>query len=454
MTPAFAALSALLGDRFTTADAIRAEHAQSETHVAAGLPDAVAFPETTAEVSALLKIAHDHRLPVIGWGAGTSLEGHALAVQGGITVNFTRMAQVLEVRAEDMLVRVQPGLTREALNTELRATGLFFPVDPGANASLGGMTATRASGTTAVRYGTMRDAVLGLEAVLADGTVIRTGTAAPKSASGYDLTALLVGSEGTLALITELTLRLHGQPEAVSAAVCTFADMVAAVDCVMETIQSGIAMARIEFLDPAAVAACNASAGQSLPEAPLLLVEFHGSPAGVAEQAQRFGEIAAGHGSTGFRWADRSEDRAALWKMRHAAYPACLASRPGATAVVTDVCVPISRLAEAVEETRAEIAASAIPGPILGHVGDGNFHAILLIAKDNPAEAAEAKRLAAQMAKRALRLGGTVTGEHGIGLGKLAYMQAEHGAGWAVMGAVKRALDPRGILNPGKLVPQ
>ena len=454
MTPAFAALSALLGDRFTTADAIRAEHAQSETHVAAGLPDAVAFPETTAEVSALLKIAHDHRLPVIGWGAGTSLEGHALAVQGGITVNFTRMAQVLEVRAEDMLVRAQPGLTREALNTELRATGLFFPVDPGANASLGGMAATRASGTTAVRYGTMRDAVLGLEAVLADGTVIRTGTAAPKSASGYDLTALLVGSEGTLALITELTLRLHGQPEAVSAAVCTFADMVAAVDCVMETIQSGIAMARIEFLDPAAVAACNAYAGQSLPEAPLLLVEFHGSPAGVAEQAQRFGEIAAGHGSTGFRWADRAEHRAALWKMRHAAYPACLASRPGATAVVTDVCVPISRLAEAVEETRAEIAASAIPGPILGHVGDGNFHAILLIAKDNPAEAAEAKRLAAQMAKRALRLGGTVTGEHGIGLGKLAYMQAEHGAGWAVMGAVKRALDPRGILNPGKLVPQ
>ena len=454
MTPAFAALSALLGDRFTTAQAIRAEHAQSETHVAAGLPDAVAFPETTAEVSALLKIAHAHHLPVIGWGAGTSLEGHALAVQGGITVNFARMAQVLEVRAEDMLVRVQPGLTREALNAELRATGLFFPVDPGANASLGGMAATRASGTTAVRYGTMRDAVLGLEAVLADGTVIRTGTAAPKSSSGYDLTALLVGSEGTLALITELTLRLHGQPEAVSAAVCTFGDMGAAVDCVMETIQSGIAMARIEFLDPAAVAACNAYAGQSLPEAPLLLVEFHGSPAGVAEQAQRFGEIAAGHGSTGFRWADRTEDRAALWKMRHAAYPACLASRPAATAVVTDVCVPISRLAEAVEETRAEIAASPISGPILGHVGDGNFHAILLIAKDNPQEAAEAKRLAANMAKRALRLGGTITGEHGIGMGKLAYMQAEHGAGWAVMGAVKRALDPLDILNPGKLVPQ
>ena len=453
MTPAFSALSALLGDRFSTAQAIRAEHAQSETHVAAGLPDAVAYPESTAEVSALLKIAHAHRVPVIGWGAGTSLEGHALAVQGGITVNFSRMAKVLEVRPEDMMVRVQPGLTREALNAELRATGLFFPVDPGANASLGGMAATRASGTTAVRYGTMRDAVLGLEAVLADGTVIRTGTAAPKSSSGYDLTAMLVGSEGTLALITELTLRLQGQPEAVSAAICTFADMAVAVNCVIETIQSGIAMARIEFLDPAAVAACNAYAGQSLPEAPLLLVEFHGSPAGVAEQAQRFGEIAADHGSTGFRWADQPEDRAALWKMRHAAYPACLASRPGATAVVTDVCVPISRLAEAVEETRAEIAASAITGPILGHVGDGNFHAILLIAKDNQIEADEAKRLAANMAKRALRLGGTVTGEHGIGLGKLAYMETEHGAGWAVMGTLKRALDPLGILNPGKLVP-
>ena len=450
---AFDALSALLGARFTTAQAIRAEHAQSETHVAGGLPDAVAFPETTAEVSALLAIAHAHHLPVIGWGAGTSLEGHALAVQGGITVDFARMNAVLEVRPEDMLVRVQPGLTREALNEDLRATGLFFPVDPGANASLGGMAATRASGTTAVRYGTMRDAVLGLEAVLADGTVIRTGTAAPKSSAGYDLTALLVGSEGTLALITELTLRLQGQPEAVAAAVCTFADLAAAVDCVIETIQTGLPMARIEFLDPSAVAACNAYAGQSLPEAPLLLVEFHGSPAGVAEQAQRFGEIAAGHGSTGFRWADRAEDRAALWRMRHAAYPACLASRPGATAVVTDVCVPISRLAEAVAETRADIDASPLPGPILGHVGDGNFHAILLIEKNNPAEAAEARRLAARMSARALRLGGTVSGEHGIGLGKLDYMQAEHGAGWAVMGALKRALDPRGILNPGKLVP-
>ncbi|MFZ0098701.1 MAG: FAD-linked oxidase C-terminal domain-containing protein [Gemmobacter sp.] len=450
----FDELRALLGDRFTTAQALREQHAQSETLVSAGLPDAVAFPETTAEVSAILKVAHANRIPVVGWGAGTSLEGHALALRGGITVDFARMDRVLEVRPEDMLARVQPGITREALNTDLRATGLFFPVDPGANASLGGMAATRASGTTAVRYGTMRDAVLALEVVLADGTVIRTGSAAPKTAAGYDLTGLIVGSEGTLGLITELTLRLQGQPEAISAAVCAFPTMTEAVDCVIETIQSGIPMARIEFLDPSAVAACNAYSGQSLTEAPHLLVEFHGSAAGVAEQAERFGEIADGYQCSGFRWAERAEDRNALWKMRHNAYPACVASRPGATAIVTDVCVPISRLAEAVEETRADIAASSIPGPILGHVGDGNFHAILLVERGNTAEANEARRLAARMAERALRLGGTVTGEHGIGMGKLGYMQAEHGAGWAVMGAVKRALDPLNILNPGKLVPQ
>ena len=447
------ALSALLGDRFTTAQAHRAAHAQSETHVTGGLPDAVAYPETTAEVAALMRICAAHRLPVIGWGAGTSLEGHALALHGGVTVDFTRMDRVLDIRAEDMLVRVQPGLTREALNRDLRATGLFFPVDPGANASLGGMAATRASGTTAVRYGTMRDAVLGLEVVLADGTVIRTGSAAPKSAAGYDLTALFVGSEGTLGLITELTLRLHGQPEAVSAAVCGFATMAQTVDCVIETIQSGLPMARIEFLDPAAVAACNAYSGQTLAETPLLLVEFHGTPASVAEQAARFGEIAQGHGSTGFRWAEKPEDRSALWKMRHAAYPACLAARPGATAIVTDVCVPISQLAQAVEETRADIAASGIPGPILGHVGDGNFHAILLIDPNSPEDRATAKALAARMATRALRLGGTVTGEHGIGIGKLGYMAQEHGAAWPVMGALKTALDPLNLLNPGKLVP-
>lgn len=452
LTAALADLRALLGDRLSTAAAVLAQHGQSESLVSAPPPDAVAFPRSTEEVAALVKICAAHGVPMIGWGAGSSLEGHALAPQGGVTVDFREMAAVLEVRAEDMLARVQPGITREALNAELRATGLFFPVDPGANASIGGMTATRASGTAAVRYGTMRDAVLGLEVVLADGRVIRTGSGAPKSSAGYDLTALMVGSEGTLGLITEITLRLQGQPEAVSAATCAFPGIGEAVDCVIATIQTGIPMARIEVLDTATVAACNAYSKTDLPLAPLLLVEFHGSPAAVAEQAERFGEIAAGFGAADFLWAERQEDRTRLWKMRHNAYPAILASRPGARAVITDVCVPISRLAQAVEETRADIAASPIPGPILGHVGDGNFHAILLVNPDDPAEIAVAKGLAARMAARALALGGTITGEHGIGFGKLPLMAAEHGEGWAVMGAIKRALDPRGLMNPGKLV--
>ena len=452
LAPALAELRALLGDRLSTATAVLAQHGQSESLVSAPPPDAVAFPRSTDEVVALVKICAAHGLPMIGWGAGTSLEGHALARHGGVTVDFREMAAVLEVRPEDMLVRVQPGITREALNAELRATGLFFPVDPGANASIGGMTATRASGTAAVRYGTMRDAVLGLEVVLADGRVIRTGSGAPKSSAGYDLTALMVGSEGTLGLITEITLRLQGQPEAVSAATCAFPGIAEAVDCVIATIQTGIPMARIEVLDVATVAACNAWSQTDLPLAPVLLVEFHGSPAAVAEQAARFGEIAAGFGAADFLWAERQEDRNRLWKMRHNAYPAILASRPGARAIITDVCVPISRLAQAVEETRADIAASPIPGPILGHVGDGNFHAILLVNPDDPAEIAVAKGLAARMAARALALGGTITGEHGIGFGKLPLMAAEHGEGWAVMAAIKRALDPKGLMNPGKLV--
>ena len=445
---------AFLGDRLCRTRAVLDHHAQSESHVRAGLPDAVAYPQTTEEVARLAAVAARHRLPLIGWGAGTSLEGHALAPMGGITVDFGKMAQLLAVYPEDMLAVVQPGITREALNTQLRDTGLFFPVDPGANASLGGMAMTRASGTTAVRYGTMRDNVLGLEVVLAGGQIIRTGSSAPKSSAGYDLTALMVGSEGTLGLVTELTLRLHGQPEAVSAAVCTFPDLGAAVDCVIATIQMGVPMARIEFLDTDAVAACNAWSGQALPLAPMLLVEFHGSPAGVAEQASRFGEIARDHGSTGFQWAKAQEDRSRLWKMRHQAYPAILASRPGCTAIVTDVCVPISALAEAVEETRADIAATPIAGPILGHVGDGNFHAILLVRPGDPTEAAIAQRLSGRMADRALRLGGTISGEHGIGMGKLHYMSAEHGPAWSVMGAIKHALDPLGVMNPGKLVPQ
>jgi D-lactate dehydrogenase (cytochrome) len=451
--PALSALRALLSDRASVAPPVLAEHAQSESLISAGLPDAVVFPRSTEDVSALARWSTAHRVPLIGWGAGTSLEGHALAVSGGVVVDFRDMAAVLEIRPEDRLVRVQPGITREALNVQLRTTGLMFPVDPGANASLGGMAATRASGTTAVRYGTMRDNVRGLEVVLADGKVIRTGTAAPKSSSGYDLTALFVGSEGTLGLITELTLKLHGQPEAVMTAVATFPSVAAAVDCVMATMQMGLTPARIEFLDADTVAACNAYSRLTLPLAPQLLVEFHGHPEGLAEDVARFRTLAGDYGAEGLDWAEKQEDRTRLWAARHAAYHAILASRPGAKAVVTDVCVPISRLSEAVQETRADIAASGIPGPILGHVGDGNFHAILMVDPASASEIATAKALAIRMAERSLRLGGTITGEHGVGFGKLGLMAKEHGAGWQVMGSLKRALDPLNLMNPGKVVP-
>ncbi|MGY3439482.1 MULTISPECIES: FAD-binding oxidoreductase [unclassified Marinovum] len=450
---AIAALKSLLGQRLTLSKSDLDLHGRSESYFPTTPPDAVAYPETTDEVSALVRICADYAVPVVAWGTGTSLEGHSLAIKGGVVVDFSRMNKVLEVRPEDMDVSVQPGVTRQALNEELRATGLFFPVDPGANAALGGMAATRASGTTTVRYGTMRDNVLGLEVVLADGRVIRTGTRARKSSAGFDLTALMVGSEGTLGLITELTLRLHGQPEAISAGVCAFPDMASAVAAVTDTIQIGIPMARIEFVDAASAAAVNAYAGMDFPLMPHLLVEFHGSDAAVKEQSELFGEVVADHGARGFKWSVQPEDRTALWTMRHNAYYAILASRKGARGVVTDICVPISRLAEAVEATQADIAEASIPGPILGHVGDGNFHAILLIDEDNPEEIAEAKRLSDRMVERALALGGTSTGEHGVGFGKLDFMAREHGDAWGVMGDIKRALDPGNILNPGKLVP-
>ena len=447
------ALKSLIGQRLSTSKSDLDLHGQSESYFPLTPPDAVAYPDNTEEVARIVSICATHRVPVVGWGTGTSLEGHALAVRGGVVVDFSRMNRVLEVRAEDMDVTVQPGITREALNEELRATGLFFPVDPGANASIGGMAATRASGTTTVRYGSMRDNVLGLEVVLADGRILRTGTRARKSAAGYDLTALMLGSEGTLGLITELTLRLHGQPEAISAGVCAFGDMGSAVRAVVDVIQMGLPMARIEFVDAATAAAVNAYAGMEFPLRPHLLVEFHGTDSAVAEQAETFGEIVAEHGAEGFDWATRAEDRNKLWSMRHNAYYAILASRKGTRAVVTDICVPISRLAEAVEATQADIAASSVPGPILGHVGDGNFHAILMVDDANPDEIAEAKALSHRMVERALALGGTATGEHGVGMGKLDYMEAEHGLGWPVMGEIKRALDPLNILNPGKLVP-
>jgi D-lactate dehydrogenase (cytochrome) len=399
-----------------------------------------------------MALCHGHGIPVVAYGAGTSLEGHTSAVKGGLTVDFQRMNRVLSVNQGDMDAVIQPGITREALNMELRATGLFFSVDPGANASLGGMAATRASGTTTVRYGTMRDNVLALEVVLADGRIIRTGTRARKSSAGYDLTGLFLGSEGTLGLITEMTVRLQGQPEAVSAGVCAFDDMNSAVEAVVAVIQMGLPMARIEFLDPDAVRAVNAYSGTDVPETPHLFVEFHGTEGGVAEDAARFAEIVADFGAHGVEVATKPEDRSALWTMRHHAYWACLALRKGSQGWVTDVCVPISNLAQAVAETRADIAASGLLGPIVGHVGDGNFHAILLVDPAQPAESEVARKLASRMSERALRLGGTVTGEHGIGMGKLAYMEAEHGEAWSVMGDIKTALDPRGILNPGKMV--
>jgi D-lactate dehydrogenase (cytochrome) len=451
--PALADLRALFPRHLSLAAPILAAHAQSESLVTGGQPDAVVFPQSTEEVSALAAWATRHLVPLIGWGAGTSLEGHALCLSGGVIVDFRDMAAVIEISPEDRLVIVQPGLTREALNTELRTTGLMFSVDPGANASIGGMAATRASGTTAVRYGTMRDNVRGLTVVLADGRVIRTGTGAPKSSAGYDLTALFVGSEGTLGLVTELTLRLHGQPEAVMTAVAAFPSVRAAVDCVIATIQIGLGPARIEFLDTETVAACNAYSKLSLPLSPQLLIEFHGHPAAVSEDVARFRALAQDHGAQGLDWAERQEDRTRLWAARHAAYRAILASRPGARAVVTDVCVPISRLTVAIDETRRDIAASGIPGPILGHVGDGNFHAILLVDPAREEEALLAKALATRMAERALKLGGTITGEHGVGFGKLGLMPLEHGAAWDVMASLKRALDPLGLMNPGKVVP-
>ncbi|CUH61127.1 FAD-binding oxidoreductase [Thalassobacter stenotrophicus] len=447
-------LSQTLGDRLSLSKSDLALHGRSETHFPTLPPDAVAYPETAEEVSAIMRTCSAHGVPVIGWGTGTGLEGHTSAVRGGVSVDFSRMNKVLDIHSEDMDVVIQPGVTREQLNEELRATGLFFPVDPGANASLGGMASTRASGTTAVRYGTMRDNVRGLEVVLADGRIIRTGTRARKSSAGYDLTSLFVGSEGTLGLITELTLRVHGIPEATSAAVCAFDTISGAVDAVIATIQMGIPMARIEFLDAASVAACNARDGAEMPVMPHLMIEFHGSERAVAEDAARFGEIAEEFGAQGYAWSTQPEERRRLWDMRHNAYYAILASRPGATALVTDVCVPISRLAQAVEETVADIADSSIPGPILGHAGDGNFHAILLVEPDNAAELQAAKALSGRMVERALNMGGTATGEHGVGMGKLDYMAREHGAAWDVMSTLKRGLDPDGLMNPGKLVRQ
>ncbi len=451
-TKALDALSTFLGDRFSTSKADLEAHAQSETFITAPPPEAVVFPETSKEVAEIVRICAEHRCPIIGWGAGTSLEGHALALRGGVTVDFTRMNKILSIDAEDMIATVQPGVTREELNQELRATGLFFPVDPGANATIGGMAATRASGTTAVRYGTMRDNVRALEVVLADGRIVHTGTKARKSSTGYDLTGLMVGSEGTLGLITEITLRLQGQPEAISAATCAFDDIEPAIETVIATIQMGIPMARIELLDSPGVAAVNAYSKTNLPECPHLLIEFHGSDNAVEEDAQRFGEIAQEFGAKSFDWATKQEDRTKLWAARHNAYWALQAYRPDKQGMSTDICVPISKLAKAINDTTEAMQASGLTWSVIGHVGDGNYHVNMFIDPDDPSELALAKRLAEGMADRALELSGTVSGEHGIGFGKLKYMDQEHGEGWNVMGQIKRALDPDNIMNPGKMV--
>ncbi len=452
VTAALAELASLLGDRLTTSAAIREQHGRDESYHAGFAPDAVAFAHTTAEVAEIVMICARHGVPVIPFGTGTSLEGHVAALHGGVSIDVMRMNRVLRVNQEDMDATVEAGVTRKQLNEHLRDTGLFFPIDPGADASLGGMAATRASGTNAVRYGTMRENVLGLTVVLADGRVIRTARRSRKSAAGYDLTRLFVGSEGTLGVITEVTLRLYGIPEAISAAVVSFATLDDAVRTVIEVIQSSIPVARIELLDEVQMDAVNRYSKLSYAVAPTLFFEFHGTPNGVAEQAEQVGALASGHGGGDFQWATKPEERSKLWQARHDAYYAALALRPGCKGWATDVCVPISRLADCIAETKADLAAATVKAALVGHVGDGNFHLVYLIDPNNPAEIAEASQLNDRMVARALAMEGTCTGEHGVGYGKLGFMQAEHGDAVAVMRQIKQALDPANLMNPGKLV--
>jgi D-lactate dehydrogenase (cytochrome) len=449
---AIAALRTLLGDRLSTAAAVRDQHGHDESYHATEPPDAVAFATSTDEVAAIVKVCAAHRVPVIPFGTGTSLEGHVAARFGGVCIDVGQMNRVLRVSQGDLDVTVEAGVTRKQLNAHLKDDGLFFPIDPGADASLGGMTATRASGTNAVRYGTMRENVLGLTVVLADGRVIKTGGRARKSAAGYDLTRLFVGSEGTLGVITEVTLRLYGVPEAISAAVASFPTIDAAVQTVIQTIQSGIPVARIELLDEVQMDAINRYAKLDYPVQPTLFFEFHGTTSGVAEQAEMVQAIAGEFGVAGFRWTAQTEDRNKLWQARHNAYYAGLALRPGSKGWATDVCVPISRLADCIVETKKDVVESGLLAPIVGHVGDGNFHLCFVLDPGDPSEMARAKAVNDRMVMRALEMGGTCTGEHGIGYGKIDFLTAEHGDAVAVMRQVKQALDPDGIMNPGKVL--
>jgi D-lactate dehydrogenase (cytochrome) len=447
------ALAALFGNRLVTSLAVRQQHGHTLTWIPNQPPDAVVYPESTEEVASIVKLCAKHGVPVIAFGTGTSLEGHVNAPFGGVCIDMSQMKRVVAVHAEDLDCTVEPGITRKELNEHLRDQGLFFPIDPGADASIGGMAATRASGTNAVRYGTMKDNVIALTVVMADGAIVKTASRARKSSAGYDLTRLLVGSEGTLGIITEVTLKLHGIPEAVSAGVCPFPSVKAACDATIMTIQSGLPVARIELVDDVMMRGVNLHSKLGLPETTMLFVEFHGSEEGVKEQAERFGEIAAEFGGGPFDWATRPEDRTKLWQARHDAYWAARALRPGAESVATDVCVPISRLAECVDETKRDIEASGLIAPIVGHVGDGNFHTQPLVDLADRDEVARCEAFIDRLVKRALAMEGTCTGEHGVGQKKMKYLTIEHSpAALDAMRLIKRSLDPQNILNPGKII--
>jgi len=440
------------GDNFSTGEALRRQHAHSTTYIPAQLPDGVVFAESADDVQQTVQICAENKVPIVPFGTGTSLEGHINAPAGGISIDVSRMNRVIEVHAEDLDCTIEPGITRKQLNDYLRDTGLFFPIDPGADASLGGMAATRASGTNAVRYGTMRDNVISLDVVLPNGRKITTAKRARKSSAGYDLTRLMVGSEGTLGVITSLTLRLQGIPEAISAGVCPFPTLNAASEAVITTIQMGLPVARIELVNELQMQAMVGYSKLDLPVSPCLFVEFHGSQASVKEQAETFGEIAAELGSSGFIWSTREEERLKLWQARHDAYWACLTLRPGAKAVATDVCVPISRLADCIAETEEDIAEAGLVAPIVGHAGDGNFHVSVLVDDSNPEEIEALENFVERLNMRALAMGGTCTGEHGIGQGKMKFLEMELGGALDVMRSIKKAIDPDNIMNPGKIV--
>lgn len=448
----FAELIKIVGDRFSTNLSNREVHGKDESYHIPQLPDAVIMVHSTEEVSEIVKLCAKYQCPIIPFGAGTSLEGQVIPKSGGVCLDFTEMNQILRLSEEDLDVSLQAGVTRRQLDAHLRTSGLFFPVDPGADATFGGMAGTRASGTNAVRYGTMRENVLGLTVVMADGEVIKTGGRARKSSAGYDLTKLMIGSEGTLGIITELTVRLFGRPEAMAVAVCDFETLEGAVNTAIQTIQLGIPVARIELLDEVQIDAINKYSNLDYPIKPTLFLEFHGTEKGVAEQAIMVGEIAAEEGGGEFKWSDKEEEKNKLWRARHDAAYACMALRPGAGMWATDVCVPVSRLAECILETRKDIDENNMLSPIVGHVGDGNFHTVMLIDTDNKDEMDKANAFNDRLLERSLSMDGTITGEHGIGSGKIDHLLKEHGAAVNVMKTIKQSLDPLNILNPGKIV--